>query len=400
MEEIKSGLNMEQLHYLESAIARELEDQQFSSANLCVVKDGGVQYRLSLGMADKSRNIENENDTIYRLYSLSKPITAVAAMVLYERGALDLLAPVSDYIPAFRDVKIYSQSGMMEPKRPMLVKDLLSMTSGLIYPAKDPAGILIEMLYNRVQADIGAGKEVTTLGFCNLLAERPLAFHPGESFRYGASIDVLGGVVEVASGKKLGEFMQEAIFTPLGMVDTDFHVPRAKHNRLAELYKRVDDGGKFVLKPEIERNSGLTKGLTPPALELGGMGLFSTINDYTSFIMMLAGQGANGARVLGRQSVALLTSNALSEDIRNASELNKLANCVGCGYGGGMRILLDQTEAMSNASVGEFGWDGETGSYFSVDPKNNVGFVFLTQTLPYNKPELYRKIRSIVYSSL
>ncbi len=381
--------------YLRKRMRQEIDDGYINGSAIRIIHDGEIIYEDELGYADKEKGIPIRKDTIYRIYSMTKPVTAVAAMILYERGLLDLFAPVSDYLSGFKDQKVLTKDGLKAAKRPAAVKDLLNMTSGVVYPDQTcEAGRIMEELYTRLAKQGEEGSPVNTVDFCNLIGTQPLEFEPGERWRYGASADVLGAVIEIISGKKLSVFLQEEIFTPLGMADTGFYVPEEKSNRFAMIYELI--AGR--LEPCSWTHLGLGDFKTPPAFESGGAGLVSTVEDYSRFAEMLLNGGTYGKeRILGSKTVEYLSTPQLSAEQLLSMDWDSLQ---GYGYGNLMRVLTDPVKAAGNGSVGEFGWDGWTGNYFFVDPKENLIMVYMMQKCDGGRLTALRAMRSILYGLL
>lgn len=385
------------LKHLKPIMENEINKGSIHGSAIRVIHKNQIVYQDELGFADKENGKPINRDTIYRIYSMSKPVTTVAAMILYERGLLDLLAPVSDFLDGFKNQKVITDNGLVEAKRPVTVSDLLNMTSGVVYPDMGfMAGRLMEELYTEVDNRWREGNPVNTIDFCNMIGERPLEFHPGERWRYGASADIVGGIVEVVSGKKLSVFLEEEIFRPLGMVDTGFYVPKEKLDRFSVLYEFIES------KKQLEicnwSHLGLGDFKAPPAFESGGAGLISTIEDYSRFALMLANGGTyNGIRILGSKTIEFMTTPALNTEQLKTFDWESMK---GYNYSNLMRVLVDPVEAASNGSVGEFGWDGWTGPYFFVDPKENLVMLHMIQKCGGGIPSLIRKYRSIIYSAI
>jgi CubicO group peptidase (beta-lactamase class C family) len=271
------------------------------------------------------------------------------------------------------------------------------MTSGIAYPDESfEAGILMDKLYKDIRKKLESGCPTSTIDYCNEIGKIPLAFQPGEAWLYGASADILGAVVEIVSGKKFSEFLKEEIFLPLGMVDTDFYVPAEKQHRFAQIYDFNAEQGS--LKPFLDNHLGLNNYLTPPAFESAGAGLVSTIDDYSKFASMLLNGGQyKGTRILGRKTVAFLSQSQLDEKQQESFQWDSLK---GYSYGNLMRVLESKSEAATNGSLGEFGWDGWTGNYFFIDPEEQLIMLYMIQKTNTGTTDFTRKLRAIVYSAL
>jgi len=378
-------------------INREISAGHIAGAAIRIIHNNYTIYEDELGYADIENKKPIKKDTIYRMFSMSKPITAVATMILYERGILNLFSPVSDYLEGFRNQKVYTKDRLVDAVRPVTIQDLLNMTSGIAYP-----GELLESerrmaeVFAEADKEYYSGKPVDTISFCNRIGQVPLAFQPGEQWLYGASADVLGAVIEVASGRKFSDFLREEIFEPLGMKDTGFYVPEDKRDRFAKAYDYKPDEKKLV--PFNGGFLSIYDYMTPPAFESGGAGLVSTVEDYSRFALMLANGGTyNGIRILGRKTVDFISSPQLTPKQEETFNWEQLA---GYSYGNLMRVLVNPAKAASNGTVGEFGWDGWTGNYFFIDPKENLVMIYMVQRCFGTNSDLIRRLRSVIYSAL
>ena len=367
-------------------------------ANVLLLQHGNELYSTSQGFADREAGIPMTRETIFRLFSMTKPVTAVAVCMLAERGKLDLLDKVSFYIPEFADIKVMEEDGSLTvPKREMTIMDLLTMTSGLPYPDLlcEP-GRRMDQLFKQIEVEFHQGHPTDTLGYCRKIATVPLCFHPGEKWRYGVSADILGGIIEIASGKKFGQFLNEEIFEPLGMKDTGFFVPKEKKHRFAANYEWNDKNCR--LEPFRGNYLGLEGYGEDITFESGGAGLVSTIDDYSRFGQMLQNGGSfNGVRILGRKTVEMMTTNHLNKV--QMADYN-WDSVWGYGYGCLMRVMMNQGEAGSNASRGEFGWDGWTGNYITMDPTEGMTLLYFIQRCGAGTTPDVRKLRMAAYAAL
>lgn len=385
-------------HYKETMdklIRQEVESGAVKGAGALVLHRGKEIYCNTFGLADAERGYPMKRDTIIRLYSMSKPVTAVAAMILAERGEIDLWDPVSKYLPCFAGQKIWVDGrGEIPAEREVTIYDLLNMTSGISYPDEttEPGrrmGALVEKL---VAARI-RGERVDTQAYMRGIASVPLVFQPGDRWMYGFSADVLGGVVEAASGRTFGDFLRDEIFQPLDMPDTGFFVPKEKKERFAQAYEQTENG----LIPHVGAHLGEYYG-EDVAFESGGAGLVSTLDDYAHFASMLMQGGTyNGKRILGRKTVDFMAGNHLTERQAVSLDWDSLR---GYGYGCLMRVLTDVGAAGSNGSPGEFGWDGWTGNYMLIDRKEDLVFVYIMQLCDSGTTPLVRKLRMATYGAL
>ena len=375
-------------------INQEIAKGEIAGANIMVVHKDKEIFFDCYGYADKENKFPVKRDTIFRMFSMTKPVTAVAAMILVERGEIDVRDAVSKYIPAFADQKVWCDGREVPAERDITIWDCLNMTTGVPYPdVSFESGKRMDELFKELIARREKGEVVTTMDYVNHIAQIPLAFQPGERWMYGLSADILGAVIEVVSGKKYGKFLQDEIFLPLGMKDTGFYVPADKEWRFAKNYDMVD--GELV--PFTRSHLGEYY-KADVAFESGGAGLVSTIEDYSHFTRMLVNKGTyNGVRILGRKTVAYMAQNHLRPEQMEA--LNWDSN-LGCGYGCLMRVLMDQSAAGTNGSLGEYGWDGWTGNYMIVDPSEELTILYFIQRCGAGFTPAMRKLRSVIYGSL
>ena len=368
-------------------------------AAISVIHKGQEVFRNEYGMADKEKKIPMAKDSIFRCYSMTKPVTSVAVMTLVEKGVLSLSDTVSTYLPGFKDQKVLTEKGLIPAKREARLQDLMDMTAGLTYPdASFPAGEKMqEMIDEYYRKIFEEDTPTSTYDLANLIGKQPLEFHPGEGWRYSFCADVLGAVIEVATGKSYGEYLKETIFEPLGMKDTGFYVPKEKQNRFMQNYQYMPETQ--TLEPCTWQHLGLSYfHLKKPAFESGGAGLVSTIDDYQKFVKMMLGKGSyQGIRILGRKTVETMTQNHLDANPLKMYDWEQLR---GYGYGNLMRVMIDVGKAEGIGSVGEFGWDGWLGSYVFMDPKEDLAVIYVIQKCGGNGFRDVQVIRNIVYSAL
>lgn len=397
-------MNQEVLSRLDEAIASTLITQSDNPDNnvgaaVSVIHKGKEVFRNEYGMADREKNIPMEKNSIFRCYSMTKPVTSVAVMMLVEAGKLSLSDAVSIYLPGFRDQKVLTENGLVPVEREVTIQDLMDMTAGVVYPdASFPAGaVMQEMIDEYYRKIFEEDKPTSTYDLANLIGEQPLAFQPGTQWNYSFCADVLGAVVEVVSGKTYGEYLREAIFEPLGMVDTDFYVPEEKQGRFCQNYQYMPETK--TLEPCTWQHLGLSYfHLKKPAFESGGAGLVSTIDDYARFVRMMLGKGTvDGVRILGRKTVEWMTRNHLNENQIKTLDWESLK---GYGYGNLMRVMIDEEHAEMIGSNGEYGWDGWLGSYVCMDPKEDLAIIYVIQKCGGNGFRDVQVIRNIVYSAL
>lgn len=381
---------------MDGHMAGEVNSGFVAGNSALVIKDGKELYFNAFGYADAEKNIPMQRNTIIRLFSMTKPITAVATMIAQERGLIDLLDPISKYLPEYADMMVLQpDGGLKKANRPITIMNLLTMTSGIPYgenwEGASECGIRMDKLFSPIVEGIRNGERLTTREIVRKIAENPIAFEPGERWMYGFSADILGAIIEVATGKRFGEFLKQEIFDRLQMVDTGFYVPEEKMDRFAMSYEE-NQSGKLVSADESHLGECY---LEDVSYEAGGCGLVSTIDDYANFAKMLINKGTfNGQRIISPSSVKFLTSNHL-----NSSQLGAMDwdSTLGYGYGCLMRVLVNQTKAGSQASIGEFGWDGWTGNYVSMDPEKNLIILYFIQKRGAGTTPVVRKLRAATY---
>jgi CubicO group peptidase (beta-lactamase class C family) len=396
-----SGLSPQRL----ARIDRFLEDTYVGPGKLpgavtLVARHGEVAHFGAVGMADVERGTPLSTDTIFRIYSMTKPLTSVAFMMLVEEGKVALDDPVEAYIPAWKDLAVFAagippQCMTTRTQRPMQMVDLLRHTSGLTYGFQSRTNV--DAAYRK--AGIG---EVATRGtlaaFIDQLSRLPLEFSPGEAWNYSVSTDVLGYLVEIVSGMPFQDFLRSRLLEPLGMTDTGFHVPQEKASRLAACYNRAPDGS-LALQDDPAKSSYLAA----PTFYSGGGGLVSTAADYLKFCSMLLNGGqANGQRFLSRKTIALMTANHLpgGQDLTQLSRsLFSEATNAGIGFGLGFAVNIDPAKVLLPGSVGEYYWGGAASTAFWIDPAEDLVVVFMTQLLPSSTYPLRRQLRTLVYSA-
>lgn len=366
-----------------------------------VIRHGETIFATQVGFANKEKSTPLTGDTIFRFYSMTKPMTAALLLMLYEQGRLQLHDPVSDYLPGFANSMVYEKNPdgtyqIVPAKRPITIRHLLTMTSGLTYhgdetPTSQGIDKILQEAIVRSAIDPEAARTVSVI---NRMGQVPMAFHPGEQWRYGFSIDVVGAVIEVICGKRLSKVMQEMIFEPLGMKDSGFCVAPEKIQRLATLYAVGNDGNLQV------ETKGLidTDPTVLPTFEQGGAGLFSTRSDYARFARLLLGFGElDGVRLLSRKTVELMRADHLTPDQKACYNWDSQR---GYSYGLGVRTLVNPAAGGSNGSVGEFGWDGAAGTWFGVDPAEDLVAIYLVQRLPGNHARFIPNFLATLYGAL
>lgn len=391
---------MELENILKGILKDSIENSEIAGANFLVVKDGKEMVYVQEGLADRETGRKIERDTIFRLYSQTKPVTSVAAMILMERGLLDFYAPVSEFLPSFAQMYVAKGGERVPCTRQILVNDLLNMTSGLVYPDEGTeAGRATDQIFGEACSRLHGESPMTTRELADKLASCPLAFAPGSSWAYGVSADVLGAVIEVVTGKRLSKFMQEEIFEPLGMKDTAFWVPKEKQSRLARAYETVEkeNGGKELVLYTGDNLAICNDMANPPAYEAGGAGLASTLDDYSRFAAMLLNEGSlDGVQILKPKTVEFFRSGELLP-----AQQNSFRNWVGLegySYGNLMRVCKNPSQSGMMTRKGEYGWDGWLGMYFANFPEEKMTILMGTQKRNGGTFGLTRKLRNVVLS--
>jgi CubicO group peptidase (beta-lactamase class C family) len=389
-------LENDEIKQIKKAMKESIDKNVIAGGNLLVIKDGREILYHEDGMADIEAGLPIKRDTMFRLYSMSKPVTAAAVMILLERGEIDLYEPVSKYLDGFKNQMVDEGGTLVPANREVSIKDLLSMTSGLVYPGEGKAGQDTANVFMEMDRRLFGDHPMDTLEAMNKLGKCTLAFQPGSYWQYGSSADVLGAVIEVVSGQRFGTFLKKEIFEPLGMNDTGFWLPVEKRKRLAKTY---EDNGKGVLELYTGNNLGIIQQMDrDPAFESGGAGLVSTIDDYSKFAKMLINKGSlEGVQILKPRTVEYLTTSKLNETQQKG--FDNWPTLYGHSYGNLMRVMTDCSRAADMASPLEYGWDGWLGAYFSNCPKENLTILFMMQKTNAGTTALTRKLRNIILSS-
>lgn len=391
-------MNLEILNQADDFITQKIDEGALMGVSLLVIHKGKEVYGKEFGTADEARQIPMTRDVIFRCYSMTKPITSAAVMTLAEQGRLNLMDPVSLYLPGFKDQKVLVDGKLVPVEREVMLLDLMNMTAGVTYPdASFPAGEYMQKMIDTYYENIEKGNPTSTYDLANLIGQQPLKFQPGQEWCYSFCADVLGAVIEVITGKSYGEYLKETIFEPLGMTDTDFYVPESKQNRFMENYQYMPETDR--LEPCTWQHLGLSyMHKKKPAFESGGAGLVSTIDDYAKFTqMMLHGGVYQNTRILSRKSIEYMTCNHLSEEQRKTLDWEALR---GYGYGCLMRQMIDVPGSGGLGSVGEFGWDGWLGSYVAMDPAEDLTIIYVIQKCGGNGYRDVQVLRNIIYSAL
>ena len=399
------GLDAERLGRIDGTFARYVDDGRLAGYLVTVSRHGKLAHVSSYGARDREEGLPVESDTLWRIFSMTKPITSVAAMMLYEEGALQLTDPVSKFIPSFADLRVYAGGSDQNPltvpaTEPMRVWHLLTHTSGLTYGFHRVH--TVDAIYRAAGFDPGAPRGMDLAAACDGWASLPLLFEPGAEWNYGVSTDVLGRVVEVASGQSLDEFFAERILRPLGMTDTTFWVDDDRASRLAALYG-LGPGRKMVKMGAPWDNARVK-----PRMLSGGGGLVSTAADYHRFLQLLldrpdspAGE-LDGVRVLSPRTVRYMGRNHLPGGLDIATfgrALYAESPMHGSGFGLGFAVVTDPAAVKVDCSAGELSWGGAASTAFWIDQSEGLTVSFFTQLIPSNALPLRPQLRQLVYQS-
>jgi CubicO group peptidase (beta-lactamase class C family) len=379
------GLSSAQLKRLEAVTKKQIDDGLVPGAVMLVARRGKIAWLNVQGKRDSAQADPMKLDSIFRIYSMTKPIVSIALMQLVEEGRLQITDPVSKYLPEIGAMKVGTEVTvdgkptlqLADPTRPMTVQDLLRHTSGLTYGGRG-AG-LIHQAYR--DAKIG-DRSFTNQEFVSHLSKMALKFNPGDRWEYSVAVDVQGRLIEVLTGKKLSEALAERVLQPLGMVDTGFQVPAAKVSRAAQPGPRPNGQ---PMTPRFKVDDGAP-------YESGGGGMLSTMEDYLRFTMALANGGAfQGKRVIGKQTLAFMTADHVG---------SRPGRPAGLGFGLGFEVRTRTGDSAIAGSVGEYGWAGNAGTLFWIDPKEQLIAIYMVQVSDPDRIELRNRFRTMVQAAI
>ena len=387
------GLSSDALARIAPAMQANVDSGKYAGIVTIIARHGKLVHVNAVGKMNLAADAPLTADALFRIASMTKPITSVAAMQLVEAGKLALDDPVSKYVPAFANTRVYSSGGALNPQTvpaasPVTVAQLMSHTSGLGY-----------ILFNTWSDSIWKSGKVfdptkTIAFFADSVAHFPLLFQPGERWSYSAGLDVLGRVIEVASGQPFDVYLREHIFAPLGMRNSSFHVDQAQRARLASVHAVGTDKKVHAIPPD----GAQTYEDATSKFFMGGGGLISTAEDYLRFAQMLLNGGElNGVRILKRETVALMTRDRLVPPQSVPAPFN---GAPGYGFGLGMTVQTVEPNTFVPSAAGSFGWSGIYNTFFWVDPKNDIIGLLMTQTAPFRVTPLEREFKKLVYASV
>lgn len=383
------GFDATRLERINATMQRYVDEGKLAGIVSLVARHGKVAHAEKFGMQNIEADIPMAFDTVFRIYSMTKPIASAALMMLHEDARFHLNDPVSKYLPEFSALKVYGADGKHDDScRPMTVHHLLTHTAGLSYgfDPNDP----IDKLYNQakpLQWSLSPREMVRVLG------ELPLRFHPGDNWHYSVATDVVGALVEVIADRPFGDFLQEKIFDPLGMVDTSFYVSDAQRDRFAANYGPCKKKGiKVIDAPESSDYC------VPNVRQSGGGGLVSTMADYLQFSqLMLNGGELDGVRLLGRKTVNLMAQNHLPQSMMPIAISDPMS---GIGFGLGFGVITDLAQTQNAGSAGTFSWGGAANTTFWLDPAEDLLAILMLQYMPTGTYPVNQDFRSLVYQAL
>jgi CubicO group peptidase (beta-lactamase class C family) len=409
----QAGMSQAALDRLENHLKqRYIDAGRFPGTQLLIYRRGKVVHSTSQGFADLERQVPVKDDTIFRIYSMTKPLTSVAFMMLVEEGRVAIDEPVHRYIPQWKNLGVFVAGThpaflTRPPSRPMLIVDLLRHTSGLTYGFQQRSNVDAAYRHNKIGEVEKAG---TLQGMIDDLAKIPLEFSPGEAWNYSVSTDVIGYLIGLISGKPFEQFLKERILAPLGMNDTDFFVPKDKTHRFAACYS-ADPGGGMTFhaaerkgKLTLQDDPATSSFLSPPSFISGGGGLCSTSADYLTFCRALLNGGElGGVRLLGPKTLKLMTSNHLPGGVdlpAMSRSLYSEAAYNGIGFGLGFAVTMNPAQTLIAGSASEYNWGGAATTSFFIDPAEELITIFMTQVLPSSAYPVRRELRTMVYAAI
>ncbi len=391
-----AGFSSQRLRKIDGWMDRLVERGTLAGLSVLVSRREQVAYERHAGFADMARGLRMGPDSILRIYSMTKPLTSAAILMLYEDGLFQLDDPISGVLPCFKEMRVYAGEGR-EPvpaKRLITFRDLLTHTAGLTYGFMDATPV--DAMYRDQDVDFQTSDR-TLAEVVEHVATLPLLAQPGSAWNYSIATDVLGHLVAVLSGQEFGQFLHDRVIAPLGMTDTAFHVAPGKLGRFAANYARGQDSRAVLLD-----DPATSRFAAPRAIASGGGGLVGTGRDYLRFCRMMLNRGAlDGERLLGRKTVELMTSNHLGGDMASMGQARfSESNYEGIGFGLGFSVMLDPARAQILGSPGEYAWGGAASTAFWIDPTEDMAVVMMTQLTPSSTYPIRRELRVLTYQAL
>lgn len=392
------GLSSERLGRVTAWMRRQVDGGHVAGIEVMLLRRGRTVFHECTGMADIARGTPATPDTLYRIYSMSKTLTSVAAMMLHEEGSFQLDDPISRFAPEFAGQRVWSGGGhgalQCEPaRRDITFRDLLTHTSGLTYGFMHANPV--DAMYREEKLD-RLGIDLSLAELAARVARLPLIAQPGTQWNYSVSSDILSHLIAVISGKPFDEFLTERLLKPLGMTDTTFHLSADKLDRFAACYVRGPDG-----RPQLQDDPPASRFLEPLKAPFGGA-IVSTARDYMQLCRLMLGKGAVGsARLLGRKTVELMLMNHLPGDMASMGQPRFAeGTCEGIGFGLGLSVMLDPAKAQIVGTPGECGWGGIASTAYWIDPKEDLAVVMMTQLIPSSQYPLRRELRVLTYQAI
>lgn len=387
---VDNGMSVERLERIEPAMQRYIDQGKLVGVMTLVARNGEVVHYAAQGMQNRETQEPLSRDTIFRIYSMTKPITAVAALTLWEQGKFHMNDPITKYFPELSDLKVYvSGEGdnmvLEDAKYPIRIIDLFTHTAGFSYGFSNSE---VDKRYQQLAKQKPPENIDQAL---KQFASLPLNHQPGTAWNYSISTDLIGFLVERISGKKLGDYMQEVIFDPLNMQDSGFVVPPEKLSRFAQVYIANKQGETVIMEQEPLGNFK-----SEPAIHNGGGGMVSTMDDYLKFAQMLLNGGElNGVRILGPKTVEYMGTNHLQDKLIPFNQ-----NSAGEGYGLAVSVTVDPGQVRFLSSKGNYGWGGMASTYFRIDPQENLIMIGMAQFVPIGFHAYHDDLRNLVYQAL
>lgn len=388
------GMSSERLDRIAPLIQSYVDQGELVGATSMIARHGEVVHFETYGDLNMETGQDMQEDSIFRIYSMTKPITSLAVMMLYEEGLLQLDDPVAEYLPGFSDLRVVGEGGaLVAPERPMTIRMLLTHSAGLTY------GVFGDTLIDRMYREAEVMESPDLTAFIDRLSDIPLQYQPGTRFHYSVATDVLGALVQAVSGQELGDFFRERIFEPLGMNDTFFQVPQEKLDRFGTNHTYDPATGELVVSDTPASSEFVSGG----GFQSGGGGLLSTTRDYMRFAQMLLNGGElNGERIIGRKTLEYMTQNHLPAIFgdHGVHEPDRLPGFVeGTGFGLGFAVIEDPKRAGGVASEGEYYWGGAAGTIFWIDPVEDLAGVVMIQHMNVQVP-LRAEFKALTYSAI
>ena len=368
-----AGMSSAKLSKVDGIVEDLVREKKLAGATVAVARHGKIVYLKTFGKMDLEADKPMRKDTIFRIYSMSKAIATASALILYDEGKLGLDDPVSKYVPDFKGIKVWNAAGNVAPSHEPTVRDLMRHTAGLTY------GIFGDSTVDRLYREANVlDRNEDLKEMCTKVGKIPLQYDPGTKWVYSVAVDVLGRVIEVASGMTFDAFLEKRLFAPLDMKDTGFNVPANKLERFAAIYR--SDGNGTLTPSEKQASSPY---LAKPKLLSGGGGMVSTTRDYMRFLQMIAQGGElDGVRILKPETVALMTHNQLPAEVMPISM--SIGKRPGVGFGLGFSVRVQSADQEAAARVGEYGWGGLASTHYWASPKDDLTVVTMEQTLPFS----------------